>query len=296
MSTTTVRLLRASFNAGESPSAEHHYKVLHSEPIEDETTAYGEAYDAIVDGSPARVDIFNAGLYVPRRNISLVPLSETTWEAVVSYGTQNTPVANDSNPVAARRTEFEISTTTTRVTRSLATIASGGVDIENPGNIFRSLINVTKDGVQGTDIDTGTFEFAHTVTRPADEVTEEWLSTLARMVDEFPVNMDPFAGFEPGELRIRGARGSLRNDGQYDLTFRFAVKANTTSDNPITIGVTESDVPIFTITEKEGWDYLWVRYDAELDTRLKVLVEVPTYYAIERVYGRSNFYAILGIE
>jgi len=97
-------------------------------------------------------------------------------------------------------------------------------------------------------------------------------------------NSAPFRGFSTGEVLFLGAAGSKRADGDWEITFRFAGSFNETG---ITVG---SIIGI----NKNGWDYLWVRYEDKDDMGAQSIVKQPTAAYVERVYRVTSF-ASLGI-
>ncbi len=103
------------------------------------------------------------------------------------------------------------------------------------------------------------------------------LGLLVRVqVGESPAITLPF---EKGEALFLGAAGSKRGDDPWEIAFAFAGSPNVT-------GVTVGDI---TIAAKEGWAYLWMRYQAAEDTTNKLLVMKPVMAIVERVYDYGNF-------
>ena len=98
------------------------------------------------------------------------------------------------------------------------------------------------------------------------------------------VNNAAFRGFAAGEVLFLGAQGSKTGTGDWSISYRFAASPNVAN---LTVG----DI---TVTEKRGWDYLWVSYADSKDDTAKRLVKKPVAAYVEQVYGYADF-SLLGI-
>ena len=94
------------------------------------------------------------------------------------------------------------------------------------------------------------------------------------------VNDDVYIGRPSGEVLFNGASGSYRADGKIEVTFNFEISKNRT-------GIVVGDI---TGIDKEGWDYLWIRYQSDVDA--DTLVKIPAFAYVERVYPRADFNAL----
>ena len=60
-----------------------------------------------------------------------------------------------------------------------------------------------------------------------------------------------------------------------------------------TKGKFPTDAPDFkkaiNVDSKDGWDYLWVKYEDEVSEEKKNLVKKPVAVYVEKVYERKNF-------
>ncbi|MCA9080847.1 MAG: hypothetical protein KDA58_09825, partial [Planctomycetaceae bacterium] len=131
--------------------------------------------------------------------------------------------------------------------------------------------------VEGLDIAVPIYSFAETHYLTNAQVTPAYKSLLFQLTGS--VNQSPFRGFAPGEVLFLGASGSLRQPDLWELAFRFAASPNASG---LTIGE-------ITGIEKEGWDYLWVRYQETTDETAQALVQRPAAVYVERVYPRQEF-------
>ncbi len=183
---------------------------------------------------------------------------------------------------------------TSRITSSLETINGYTADL-NPLPDFKQGINVTKHNVEGVDIVVPRLTFKISRTILADSITEEHLDTIERLTGtvnsegiQLVINgIDRF--YYAGELLLLGVDGQTTPANDLEETYTFAVSRNLQPavDGPIVIG----DI---TITEKDGWDYLWTFYIEQVATTSEgvaanVRALVPYAVLIDRVYRRKAF-------
>lgn len=250
---------------GENASAELRYVVRG-------TDSDADAYAAAKDASP----IAYAGLY--RQTIQLERIADDTWEASVQYGQRPPANQNETLPDLSSY-EFDTTGGTQHITQSLHTRRRYGVQIAPD---LRGAIGVTKDGVEGVDITVPVFHFSETHRLPDAVVTPWYVNTLFSLTGT--VNDAPFRMFQAGEVLFLGASGSKRGMDLWEITFRFAA-------NPNVSGLQIGEI---TNIEKQGWDYLWVRYTDWVDEYSNLLVKKPVNVYIEQVYRSGNF-MLLGI-
>lgn len=253
---------------GDNPSAELVYTVRG-------TNDDLAARNAAEDESPDTYD----GL--PRQTVSVEPVGPEHWDATVRYGLSTGggfPQTGES--VFA----FDTGGGTQHVTQSKQTISSHAASGTTAPD-FKGAIGVTADGVEGVDITVPVYQFSETHYLSASQVTQGYKSTLFNLTGK--VNNGSWKGFAPGEVLFLGASGSRRGtgaDADWEITFRFAASPNASG---LSVG------PIGGISKK-GWEYLWVRYDDEVDAPAKAMVKRPVAAYVERVYDESSF-AGLGI-
>ncbi len=153
--------------------------------------------------------------------------------------------------------------------------------------LFGNLIGVHDDQVDGVDIVAPVFNF--NVTKYFDSIDAAYVDTLYRLTGTVngatwnapvaPGSPGVTLPFEKGEVLFLGAAGSKRGDDPWEIAFAFAGSPNVTS-------VSVGDI---TIAAKEGWHYLWCRYQAAEDTTNKLLVMKPVMAIVERVYDYGAF-------
>ncbi len=151
---------------------------------------------------------------------------------------------------------------------------------------FKKAINVDNEGsVNGCEVVMPTFQFAETRTVKAAKVTAAYKRKVAELTGT--VNSASFKGFEPGEVLFLGASGSKKGKKRkhpWEITFKFAVSPNKT----------DLHVGDLVVGQKDGWDYLWVKYEDEVSESGANLVKKPVAAYVEKVYERKDFSLLKG--
>lgn len=200
----------------------------------------------------------------------ITPFGGDCWYLEATYG--NAEYVNFDD----RKITYEVGSTSQHIVQSLATILGGkaaGVTGGVPD--FKGAINVSRDGINGVDIDFATFIFTETVLFSEDNVTNAYLRKVKSLANK--VNDAPFRGWEAGEVKFNGATIARQNADNFELTFRFEVSENKTG-----MVVNGSD-PF----DKEGWDYIWFVFAD--NTSAANNVKQVKYFYVERVYDRGDF-------
>jgi hypothetical protein len=202
-------------------------------------------------------------------------IGDQAWQAVVRYG------GLESQDFGLISVEFEVGSQTTKIMQSLATVGVYPAPDRTAPNYYGA-INVTRDGVEGVDIEIPTYEWTETWRHPDGTVGPSYGAVLYAVTGR--VNSAAFRGFAAGEVLFRGATGRKTRQDAWEITYRFAASPNATG---LTIG------PITGI-EKKGWEYLWVVYEDFEDNTAMKLVKRPLAAYVEQVYPSTDF-AVLGI-
>ncbi len=177
---------------------------------------------------------------------------------------------------------FEIGGGQQKITQSLATVNS--YVASGSATNFNGAIGVGSDGqVEGCEIYVPTYSFSETHYIPVASVTSGYKANLYAVANA-PVNNASFRGFNAGEVLFLGATGTQRGEDDWEITFKFAASPNVTG---LTIGS-------ITGIAKNGWDYLWVRYQQDHDGGTYVQIAKPIQVNVERVYYSGDF-TLLGI-
>ncbi len=250
---------------GANPSAVLRYDVLG-------TDSDVLARQAVEVYAPTYYDFTGDGSWrIYRESVSVEPVSEFHWLAVVSFGPY-TPTNESSF-------SFETGGGTQHITQSLGTRSYGESigDTPLPAPDHQGAIGVTDNGVEGVDVIVPVYNFAETHYFPAAFVTPAYKATLAFLTGR--VNNAVFRGFEAGEVLFQGASGNKRGAGDWAIDFRFAASPNVSG---IQIGAIENVV-------KYGWEYLWVQYEDRVDFFTHKLVKAPVAAYAEMVHYPGDF-------
>ena len=145
---------------------------------------------------------------------------------------------------------------------------NGAIEVDNEGN------------VNGVDVTMPVLNFTETHTMNGSRVTTSYKKTVAALTGT--VNSSGFRGFSAGEVLFLGASGTKRgkkNDSPWEITFRFAVSPNQSS---LQVGKLK-------VSNKRGWDYLWVRYADKVAENKKNVIKEPVAAYVEQVYPEGDF-------
>ena len=151
---------------------------------------------------------------------------------------------------------------------------------EAPGEVaadFHSAIGVNQDKIEGVDVTIPVYNFTETHKIANGLVTGPYKAALFFLTGK--VNDSAFRGFERGEVLFMGASGAKSGTENWEITYRFAASPNVQ-------GLQLGDIQNI---DKEGWNYLWCRFEDEEDAAAKILIKKPTAVYVERVYDYGDF-------
>jgi hypothetical protein len=228
------------------------------------------AVDAVDDVAPASWN----GL--KKRRFSFEPLSNDTWKVRVAYDKARRLLVNEFN------FEFDIGTQSQTITQSKATVRYRAplVGLPNAAPDYKGAINVQDGRVGGVQAEIPTYTWSETHILPASDVTEAYKTTIYNLAGT--KNNATFRLKAAGEVLFLGARGSLRNEDEFSLSFNFAASPNIANYNVNGMLIT-----------KKGWDFLWFAYQdyaAGANNPLKQ----PVFAYVEKIYEDTDF-SLLGI-
>lgn len=206
-----------------------------------------------------------------RESFSVKHLGGGVWDCSVQYA----KFTSDSQYT------FDTGGGTQHVTQSLQTVGAYAPSGETPANFFGA-VGVNQDQIDGTDITVPVFSFSETHYFNAALITGAYQQTLFYLTGR--VNGGGFKGFAAGEVLFLGASGSKSGFDDWEITYRFAASPNVSG---LSVGNING-------INKEGWQYLWVRFDDDEDTAAKTLIKKPISAYVERVYEYGDF-STLGI-
>ena len=161
--------------------------------------------------------------------------------------------------------------------QSLKTVSK----VPNDAPDFNGAIEVDNEGnVNGVDVTMPVLNFTETHTMNGSRVTTSYKKTVAALTGT--VHSSSFRGFSAGEVLFLGASGTKRSkkpNAPWEITFRFAVSPNQSS---LQVGKLK-------VSNKKGWDYLWVRYADKVAENRKNGIKEPVAAYVEQVYPTGDF-------
>lgn len=278
MATTTVeRLGSRALHGGQDPAI----RVLYL--VHDAADEQAARAALLADSGGCPLTWPYATGHLSRATYDIDPMEDgTTWTADVEYLTPQEMARNAPKPVGTEMHAFDTSGETQHVTNSKQTPLSVSAT-ELPATDHKGAIGVTDKSVEGCDIIVPAYQFSVKKIMSAAEVNANYKGMLFRLTGQ--VNDAAWGGFKKGEVLFLGASGNEREDGAYDMDFKFSAKPNRTNQ---TVGE-------ITRIDYEGWNYVWILYAPKDDAQSKMVARRPIAVYVERVYDYGTF-ADLGIQ
>jgi hypothetical protein len=216
-----------------------------------------------------------------RDTISISKIAHNAYEGVVEYRKEDQEEENESNPDSYVYS-FDTTGGTQHITQSYQTRGSYAAQGYTAPN-HNGAIGVQDGDVAGCDIIVPQLNFSMSQSRRG-VISRLFIKQIASITGK--INAAPFIGFDTGELLFEGASGNQNftgDDATFDLTYKF--KAMPTV-NGLTIGN-------INVSNKRGWDYLWVQYIEKEDTNSKAINKLPFAAYVESVYEEADFSILL---
>ncbi|NIA06901.1 MAG: hypothetical protein GWP14_04550 [Actinobacteria bacterium] len=262
--TITENIESRQISAGESAELAFTVRGTDSESVAISELGYAapleflELADRAISIEPVFVDTAN-----PDKSI---------WTAMVRYTKLTFDDQDEQSPIIS----FDTSGGTQHITQSISTVG------KYPSNAadYGGAIGYDGENVVGVDITQPVLSFSETHEFTPNELTRGFTVNLARRTGT--VNYGGFRGFDSGEVLFLGASGDRQDRGDdliWVITYRFAVSQTRRNFR----------VGDITVSEKWGWDYMWVRYADEVDDNSKTIIKKPIAVYIEKVYESTNF-------
>jgi hypothetical protein len=219
---------------------------------------------------------------MPRGSITIDPVAVQTWNVTASYSVLDGSEAKKPKQGDKATLTFDTTGETANVKFSRNTTSYGNQTGDDqqalPPPDHKGLIGVNGDKVEGVDTVIPSLKFSETHYLAGSYISFEYLNLLYRLTGT--VNSDYFRGFAPGELLFLGAQGrEVLGSGTGEITYNFAASPN----------VTDLKVGDITVARKDGWDYLWVKWEDSEDTDAKAVIKKPLAVYVEEVYPRQAF-------
>jgi hypothetical protein len=221
---------------------------------------------------------------------SLEYLGDKAWQLEVSYVSDGGEDDQQRDPLKRSRS-FDTGGGTQHITQAIPsdTFPEGEQRFHDGSPAapnMRGAIGVDGDSVQGVDIVVPQLTWTETYDVPRQYVTTTYIKTVSMLTGT--VNNATFRGFADGEVLFMGASGSQqwdadKGDGPWSLSYKFVASGNQGA-NKTFAALTIGDIQNI---EKDGHDYLWVRYEDAVDS--STLLKRPKFVYVNKVYRRQDF-------
>lgn len=201
-------------------------------------------------------------------------LGDQAWEVSAKYVKSGADNDEQVDPIRRARS-FDTGGATQHITQAFNE-RRYGAGAPNQSNA----IGVDGENVNGVDIVVPALQWSETYDVPSTYVTSAYTKGVAGLTG--CVNNSSFRGFDAGEVLFLGCTGnqewdSQKGDGPWSLSFKFQASQNATN---LSVG------SVTGIT-KNGHEYLWVRYEPNVDTN--VLLKTPKHVYVNEVYRTASF-------
>lgn len=220
-------------------------------------------------------------------------LGDEAWQLQVTYTKDGGEDDKQQDPLKRSRS-FDTGGATQHITQALTVEGfpqgeqrfwTGSPAAPN----MNGAIGVDGETVQGVDIVVPQLTWTETYDVPNLYVKADYIKAVSGLTGS--VNNAAFRGFAAGEVLFMGCSGSQqwdsdKGDGPWNLSYKFVASANQGAGKTfpaITIGAIAG-------IEKDGHDYLWVRY--EPDVQSQTLLKKPKFVYVNKVYPRRDFSAL----
>ncbi len=256
-----------------------------------------------VNGTTDEVEAENAALAAsPSTYRGLVNQGVTDFEVIVSglyFATVGYGQLDFGDADQTQFFEFDTTGGTQHITHSKDTVhwyaaSDPGTTDSNDAPDHKFAIGVDSDGKNpaGVDIIAGKFDFTIKRKIANGDIDSSYLAAVYRLSkgkyndSSFTVTIDSGVTltFAAGECLFLGARGGPVSATQWEIQFGFSGSPNESGGSGGSI-----DIGDMTGIAKNGWDYLWVQFQAEEDTTAKALACTPKAAYVERVYDPDDF-------
>ena len=222
-----------------------------------------------------------AGVSVKDMELDEVEVTERvnkdTWKVKAIWKREDGSEDDDDDEEETSSFAFDTGGGTMHRNQSLKTVSK----VPNDAPDFNGAIEVDNEGnVNGVDVTMPVLNFTETHTMNGSRVTTSYKKSVAALTGT--VNGSSFRGFSAGEVLFLGASGTKRSkkpNAPWEITFRFAVSPNQSS---LQIGKLK-------VSNKKGWDYLWVRYADKVAENKKNVIKEPVAAYVEQVYPTGDF-------
>ena len=204
-------------------------------------------------------------------------VNKDTWKVKAIWKSEGEEEEDDDDEEETSSFAFDTGGGTMHRNQSLKTVSK----VPNDAPDFNGAIEVDNEGnVNGVDVTMPVLNFTETHVMKGSRVSTSYKKSVAALTGT--VNRSGFRGFSAGEVLFLGASGTKRGkkpNAPWEITFRFAVSPNQSSLQGGKLKV----------SNKRGWDYLWVRYADKVAENKKNVIKEPVAVYVEQVYPEGDF-------
>lgn len=209
---------------------------------------------------------------------SVSHIAENVYEVTVNYAKAGT---DDDNPLRRTRS-FDTTGGQSHMTQAYGERKYPDSDAPS----MKKAICVADGSVKGVDIIVPALQWTEAYDVPAAFVTAAYIKTVASLTGS--VNTSGFRGFDQGEVLFAGCNGTQewdeeKGDGPWNLSFKFVASPNAGPGKTLP----SPDIEGISGIEKNGHEYLWIKYQTSEDEG--VIVQKPQFVYVNRVYRDGNF-------
>jgi hypothetical protein len=241
-------------------------------------TSETDATAAIAAAAPTLVDS------LALRGIDVTEKVDGTYDGTANYSTIE-PRIPEGGPaplleIGQSQFNFEVVVQPVRIVVPLSeqTVYSR-TGLSTPTDKAKWLIGQQGDGSAptGCDVFEPAASFSETHIIDAATMTLSYRNNIMRIVGK--LNDATFRSWAAREVLCQGVSGSRRGNDDWEVSFRFQVKEHQTA---MTVaGISGVD--------KEGWQFLWVRYALKKDGAAKMLSNIADHVVIADVLRETDF-------
>lgn len=245
-----------------------------------QTGGFNDTVEKIAVYAPPYVASDGYGIYWMRTRLDVNGVGNRYFDCTATYQTL-VPKINPSDPSTPDYVPGGLAWDTTghteHMTQALSQTAYG-----DDGPDFENAINVSGDSVNGVDVVRPGMKYSETWILPVSVAAScAYVSSVYNLTGT--VNQNQFRCFDPGECLFLGARGQWQGDQPYVVvTYEFEARPNKT--------LFFSPYPAGVVFDKEGWEYIWIRYAPDVSNNTLIQKPVTVYKA--RVYEKADWSAL----
>jgi hypothetical protein len=245
--------------------------------------SFEDAFNKIKPYAPRYITSAISGAYFVRSKADVTAIGNKYFDVSATYRTLVTTFegSNGGGEGGQDYVPGAVAWDTTGKTEHI-TQALHETVIPDSEDSFEEAINVSGDSVNGIDVVSPGLRYSETWIFPIEKAMgDEFLQSVYRLTGT--VNDSAFRVFDEGEVLFCGARGQWAEDQPFvPVTFEFEVRAN--RDDCYVKGTGQTFA-------KEGWEYMWVRYEDAVNGTS--LVKKPRAAYVNRIYRKKDWAGLL---